>query len=181
MTHVSRPIAELSTTRPVRVLMVCTGNICRSPMAESILRSVVLRGPLADRIVVDSAGTHSYHVGEPADRRARAILLEGGYGAEHTARVVRPEWLSQRDLVLAMDAGHLSHLQRLAARTDSPGQNLRMLREFDPEGPGDVPDPYYDTVAEFRAVRTMIERCMPPLLDELSHLAGGAGLGTQRD
>jgi protein-tyrosine phosphatase len=170
MTVVSDPDSELSTTPAVRVLMVCTGNICRSPMAESILRKVQQSSALAGRITVDSAGTHAYHVGSPADRRAQTVLLESGYGAEHTARVVRSEWLLQRDLVLAMDEGHLRHLQRLAARTNSPVEHVQLLRTFDPEGPGDVPDPYYDTLAEFRDVLTMIERCMPALLDHLAQL-----------
>lgn len=138
-------------------------------MAESILRSSVLSGPLAGRIVVDSAGTHAYHVGQGADRRAESALREAGYGPQHTARIVRAEWLPERHLVLAMDAGHLLHLQRLARKAQLPGDNLAMLRDFDPEGPGDVPDPYYDSIAEFRAVRTMIERCMPALLAELGN------------
>jgi len=147
--------------------MVCTGNICRSPMAESILRTSVLTSPLSGQIVVDSAGTHAYHVGHAADRRAEVALREAGYGLHHKARVVRPEWLPERRLVLAMDSGHLRHLQRLTSKAQLPAQNLAMLRDFDPEGPGDVPDPYYDSIAEFRAVRTMIERCMPALLAEL--------------
>lgn len=170
MTVVSELSAELSTPRTIRVLMVCTGNICRSAMAESILRTAAEDSPLAGHVVVDSAGTHSYHVGEAADRRATSTLVEAGYRSDHTARIVRPEWLAERDLVLAMDAGHLQHLQRLAERAGLSAEHVRMLREFDPEGPGDVPDPYYDTVAEFRAVRTMIERCMPALLDELGRL-----------
>lgn len=170
MALVNDTSSQLSTSRKIRVLMVCTGNICRSPMAESILRSHAHGSPLAPRLIVDSAGTHSYHVGEPADRRAQTTLREAGYGTQHTARVVRPEWLSQRDLVLALDVGHLRHLRRLAERAAVPSDNLRLLREFDPEGTGDVPDPYYDSLAEFREVRTMIERCMPALLADLSRL-----------
>lgn len=139
-------------------------------MAASILRRSAASGPLAGRVVVDSAGTYSYHIGEPADRRARTVLAEAGYDPEHTARMVRPEWLAERSLVLAMDSGHLRELRSMAAKAGLPDTNLRMLREFDPEAPGDVPDPYYDTIAEFREVRRIIERCMPALIEELEGL-----------
>lgn len=152
--------------------MVCTGNICRSPMAEAILRAAVDDSRLRGRVVVDSAGTHGYHVGEQADRRARAALTEAGYDPAHRARLVRPQWLAERDLVLAMDRGHLRLLDHLAAGAGLSAANQRMLRDFDPDGPGDVPDPYYDTIVEFREVRTMIQRCTPALLDELQRLAG---------
>lgn len=170
MSPVSDLPRKLSTTRTISVLMVCTGNICRSPMAASILRRSAAAGPLAGRVIVDSAGTYSYHIGEPADRRARTTLAEAGYDTEHTARMVRPQWLADRTLVLAMDAGHLRELRSIAVKEGLDQSNLRMLRDFDPEGPGDVPDPYYDTLVEFRDVRRIIERCMPALLEELGKL-----------
>jgi low molecular weight protein-tyrosine phosphatase len=72
-----------------------------------------------------------------------------------------------------MDSGHLRELRALAAKEGLPDTHIRMLRDFDPEGPGDVPDPYYDTIAEFREVRRMIERCMPGLIEELGQHAAG--------
>jgi protein-tyrosine phosphatase len=155
-------------------MTVCTGNICRSPMAEAILRSSVEDSDLAGRVLVDSAGTHRYHVGEDADRRARSVLAESGYPLAHRARQFQPDWFAARHVILAMDSGHLRDLRDLAARDGVPADHVRMIREFDPQGPGDVPDPYYDTIAEFREVREILERCMPRLIDHLRGLVGRA-------
>ena len=136
-------------------------------MAEAILRRAVADSDLAGRVIVDSAGTHGYHLGEDADRRARQALAEAGYPLAHRARRVEADWLGTRDLVLAMDSGHLRDLHSLAVRSGLPRGHIRLFRDFDPAGPGDVPDPYYDTLAEFRSVRTMLERSMPALLEHL--------------
>jgi protein-tyrosine phosphatase len=163
----SMPGQRFSTADPIRVTMVCTGNICRSPMAEAILRETLRGSDLEGRVVVDSAGTHGYHVGDDADGRARQILAEGGYSISHRARRFDPAWFAERDLILAMDAGHLRELRSLAARHGSSDEAVVAFRTFDPEGPGDVPDPYYETLDAYRLVRTMVERSMPALMVHL--------------
>ncbi len=166
----SEPSTQFSTTDPLRVTMVCTGNICRSPMAEAILTSTLQGSDLEGRVVVDSAGTHSYHVGDDADERARQILAEGGYPISHRARQFDPAWFEERDLILTMDAGHMRLLRASAQRHARHVENIVAFRDFDPEGPGDVPDPYYETLEAYRLVRTMVERSMPNLMDHLRQM-----------
>ena len=140
----------MATERPYRVTVVCTGNICRSPMGEFVLRERFEDAGLGDRVVVDSAGTHSWEVGNPADPRTLAVLARNGHddfgGRDHVARRFERSWLDDVDLVLAADAGHLRELTRLA-RTESQRAKLRLFREFDPAaergGDLDMDDPYY--------------------------------------
>ena len=140
-----------------RVIVVCTGNICRSPMGEFILREKFEEAGLGEQVVVDSAGTTSWEVGNPADRRTLSVLERNGHedfgGSEHIARQFEHSWLDDRDLVLAADSGHLSDLRRLA-RTEEQRARIRLFREFDPEalaaGELDMDDPWYgETEAAF--------------------------------
>jgi protein-tyrosine phosphatase len=124
------------------VCLVCMGNICRSPMAEVVLRQTLADHGLAGRVGVDSAGTGGWHVGGPMDSRAVSLLAEHGYdGADHRARQFTADWFNRYDLVLAMDGDNLSALRRLAPE----GADLRLFRSFDPAAPAGagVPDPYY--------------------------------------
>lgn len=156
-------------TGTVHVTFVCTGNICRSPMADRIFSTAIERAGLADRVRVTSAGTGSWHVGDPADRRARAELERHGYPSRHVARQVDDEILSA-DLIIALDRGHERALRGMGA---DPSR-VRLLREFDPQARGDrsVADPYYGSVRQFAEVREQIEAAVPGLLDEVRTMVG---------
>ncbi len=177
---------------PYRVCFVCTGNICRSPMAEWVLRARIAEAGLSDAVAVDSAGTGDWHVGDGADPRTVRVLARHGYPSRHVARQFEPSELLRRDLVIALDHGPLRTLRRLAgsvsgarvaqagaagAATETgpaPGglrvAELRLLREFDPSaGPDrlDVPDPYYGSLAGFEECLAMVQDAMPGLLSHI--------------
>ncbi len=139
---------------PKRLLFVCSGNICRSPTAEAVARAVIRREGWESHLEVDSAGTHGFHQGETPDARAQAHGQKRGYGfAGQRARPVRPDDLERFHLILAMDGGHLSHLQRMAAQHPSATARLALLRA---DG-GDVPDPYYGGADGFEQVLDLVE------------------------
>lgn len=139
-----------------RVCLVCMGNICRSPMAEVVLRQTLADRGLGDSVIVESAGTGGWHVGDPMDERALAILTEHGYdGSAHRARQFTKDWFDRYDLVLAMDRDNLSNLRRLAPA----GVEVRLFRSFDPAAPeeAEVPDPYYGGHEGFEEVLGLVE------------------------
>src|SRR5271170_3363586 len=130
---------------PTRLLFVCLGNICRSPTAEGVMRSLVAKAGLQGSIELDSAGTGAWHVGSPPDARAVAAARARGIALEGSARQVRPEDFDDFDLLLAMDRSNLRELSQLAGGERGQAK-LRLLREFDPNTDDEdleVPDPYY--------------------------------------
>ena len=155
---------------PYRICFVCSGNICRSPIAEVVLRAMAEREGLGEAIEVDSAGTGDWHVGERADLRALNVLTAGGYdGATHRARQFDPQWFAERDLVIALDAGHERSL-RSWAPDDEAREKVRLLRSFDADAAGgdlDVADPYYDGPAEFGTVLSQVEAACEGLLEHV--------------
>ena len=150
-----------SIETPYRILVVCMGNICRSPMAEAVLRRAFTDAGLP--VEVDSAGTGDWHVGEPAHPNTMRMLQMNGYALEHSARALKGSWLDQRDLVLTMDQQNRRAL--LALATSDQATRIRMFRSFDSALQGlpehdealNVPDPYYGTLEDYREVLTMIE------------------------
>ena len=152
----------------IRVLMVCTGNICRSPMAEGLLRSRLERDGLGGRIAVDSAGTTDYHTGEPPDRRAQQAARGRGVEiADLRARRVTAEDLDRFDYLLTMDESHVQFLHRLAA-DDAQRARIQPLMGFAPDWPAhEVPDPYYGGGRGFEQVMDMLEAAIDGLLARL--------------
>ena len=162
----------MPATESVRVCLVCAGNICRSPIAEAVLRSRVEAAGLADRVAVDSAGTGSWHVGQRADPRARSALTRAGFSAEgHTARQFERGWFTTRDLVVVADRENLRDLTRLARGDRDATNRIHLLREWDSQGPGlDVPDPYYGDDRDFLEVLAISERSTRGLLEHVRTL-----------
>ena len=150
-----------------RVLFVCTGNICRSPTAEGIFIKMVAEARLAGSILVDSAGTHGYHVGEPPDLRTQAAARERGYdlGGLRARKFDRLDF-ERFDLVLAMDEDNRSHLAKLCP--PSSGHKLKMMMQYAARvKETEVPDPYYGGPDGFERVLDMLEDAAQGLLESL--------------
>ncbi|MFE9631673.1 low molecular weight protein-tyrosine-phosphatase [Streptomyces sp. NPDC006463] len=150
-----------------RVCFVCTGNICRSPMAESVFRAHVAEAGLDALIEIDSAGTGGWHEGDGADPRTVAVLEAAGYEQDHRARQFRSSWFDRLDLVIALDAGHMRDLRALAP-TPRDAAKVRLLRSYDPSAAADetdVPDPYYGSLDGFEECLELVEAASPGLLD----------------
>lgn len=152
----------------MRLLFVCLGNICRSPTAEGVMRTVLAREGMGEEIEVDSAGTGSWHVGHRPDGRASAAAAARGVTLEGAARQVRTEDFEQFDLILAMDRSNLADLRELAPDEQARAK-VRLLREFDPEASGtlDVPDPYHGGEDGFAEVFELVEAACEGLLEEI--------------
>jgi protein-tyrosine phosphatase len=139
-------------------------------MAEVVLRARLAAAGLDGRVVVDSAGTGDWHVGDPMHRGSRTQLAARGYdGSAHRARQFRPAWLADRDLILAMDASNLATLRALTRGAD-PEHRIRLFSETAGLGKVDVPDPYGSDGEEFARVLDMLESGMASLVDQLRNL-----------
>ncbi|MBK1663251.1 phosphotyrosine protein phosphatase [Rhodospirillum rubrum] len=151
-----------------RILFVCTGNICRSPTAEVVFRAKAQAAGLGERVFVDSAGTASYHVGEPADGRSAEAARRRGYRFEgQIARQVRANDFETFDLILALDAGHLAALRRLCPPARRDRLALLMDHASPPWAGSDVPDPYYGGAGGFDDVLDRIEDACDGLVERL--------------
>ena len=154
-------------SRTLSVLMVCTGNICRSPTAEGVMRHVAKKRGLGDRVRVASAGTHDYHVGESPDPRTLKHASERGYdlSAQRAAQVSNADF-HKFDYILAMDRGHLRVLRSMAP----PGSKAKLGLFLEASGKWkgeDVPDPYYGGVEGFEQVLDMAEEAAERWLDRI--------------
>lgn len=152
---------------PTRILFVCLGNICRSPLAESVFRHLAERRGVAELFEIDSAGTSGYHVGDAPDARSVATARTRGVEVVGTSRQLRPADLERFDYIIAMDAENLAEIERLRERLGGTAR-LHRLREWDPQADAlDVPDPYYGGADGFEKVHDLVERSCEGLLDHL--------------
>ena len=153
-----------------RICFVCTGNICRSPMAETVFKSLVKKAGLESSITVLSAGTGDWHVGEPSDDRTLAALAARGYnGSGHRGRRFDPEWFENLDLVVVFDRSQERILSAWAT-TEQDRSKGQLLLSFDSEQAplSDVPDPYCSDATLFDQVLSMIERACTALFRQIT-------------
>jgi protein-tyrosine phosphatase len=175
--------AELPSPRepgaPYRVCLVCLGNICRSPMAETVLRAELAAAGLDGAVVVDSAGTGDWHVGDAMDPEAREALTRRGHdGSGHRARQFEPSWLSRYDLILAMDARNLADLRRMARAQAEDTDRIRLFGEvggLTDTGSRDIPDPWGGGPDEFGRVLDLLHAAAPVIAARLARLLKTAG------
>jgi protein-tyrosine phosphatase len=141
-------------------------------MADVVLTQRVDDAGLAGRVDVASCGTGDWHVGQPMDQRAAAVLRANDFDPDqHRARQFSPSWLETSDLVLAMDRSNLSDVRRVGG--DADPERVRLFRDFDPVEPGgEVPDPYYGGEQGFEEVLAMVERTCAVIVSELQRLPG---------
>jgi protein-tyrosine phosphatase len=160
----------------LHITFICSGNICRSPMAEKMFAHQIKERGLADAVRVSSAGTGGWHAGDPADQRASHVLREHGYPTGHCAAQIDDEHLAA-DLVVALGRNHVRMLRELGV----PPTKIRMLRSFDPRSAAhalDVEDPYYGTQDDFEDVFGVIEASLPGLHDWVDEQLASRGVAS---
>jgi protein-tyrosine phosphatase len=153
----------------VRICFVCLGNICRSPTAEAVMRHLVTGAGLEREILIESAGTGDWHIGEPRDRRSQAVGRARGTPLQGVAQQFTSVDFDRYDYVLAMDRANRKELLRLA-RDEADRAKVRLLRSFDPalaDADAEVPDPYYGGPSGFEEVFDICERACRGLLEHL--------------
>ena len=162
-----RSIIGIDAMKKIRVLFVCMGNICRSPTAHGVFEKMVQDAGLATQVLVDSAGTHAYHVGEPPDKRSQATALRRGVDLSiYRARAVERADFDEFDYVLAMDSENYHNLTRLT--TPQTLNKLQLFLEYAPHlNERDVPDPYYGGATGFERVLDLVEAASEGLLREI--------------
>ena len=156
--------------RPVRVLMVCLGNICRSPAAEGVMLRLIAERGLQGRVEVDSAGTYGGHAGDLPDQRMRVHARRRGYNLTHRSRRITASDFDRFDVIVAMDSGNYSDLRSMAATVEQErkivhiGRFIRLYPHYD-----HVPDPYYEGAEGFETVLDLLEDACDALL---THITG---------
>lgn len=150
----------------MKVLFVCLGNICRSPLAEAVFKHKIQEHQLDSHVRTDSCGTGDYHIGDQPDPRTVQIAQRNGVAIWHQARQLSESDLVEFDYIFAMDSSnHRNILQLPSANLHQ--HKVRLLREYDPHGLGDVPDPYYGNLHDFQEVFDILNRSLDEFIQEL--------------
>ncbi len=158
-----------SDNKPRRILFVCLGNICRSPAAEELFRTVVADHGDLDGWIIDSAGIGSWHTGQLPDKRMRIHAARRGYSLRHRARQVSADDFDRFDLIIGMDSGNISDLRELAPTAESMSKIVPMARYFTMATRYDhVPDPYYEGAEGFELVLDLLDNACRNLYSRLS-------------
>jgi protein-tyrosine phosphatase len=150
----------------IRILFVCLGNICRSPLAEGVFKEYLKYNNLNNSILCDSAGTAGYHIGSKPDKRSIKIAEDHGIILEHLGRKLSGSDFDAFDFIVAMDQNNYRDIMNLKKQVSGKAKVL-MFRDFDPDGKGDVPDPYHGTMDDFEMVYQMCLRTSKNLSDHI--------------
>jgi protein-tyrosine phosphatase len=151
----------------VKVLFVCLGNICRSPLGEAIFRHKVRERGLEKFFKIASSGTSNYHIGDNADSRSISVAKSMGIAIEHCVSQITEADLDAYDYIVAMDNGNLRNILKLS-RDQKHRARVFLMRDYDPEGKGlEVPDPYYGETRHFKEVYDILDRSIEKFLDFL--------------
>jgi protein-tyrosine phosphatase len=152
--------------RKIKVLFVCLGNICRSPLAEAIFKEKVIQRGWQHLIEADSCGTSNYHIGDTPDPRTLANALKNGIKIDHCGRQLTAADLIDFDYIMAMDQSNYRNILSLL-EDDGHEHKIKLMRDFDPRGKGEVPDPYHGGEKGFQEVFEILDRTMNGFLDYL--------------
>ena len=162
-------VARLRGKDKIKVLFVCLGNICRSPAAEGVLRSIVHENGMDARWEIDSAGTSRYHIGDLPDNRMRVHARRRGYELNHRCRQVQPYDFDDFDIIVPMDASNEANLKRIAPSLEAEGKIVPMIEWVNAATRHDcIPDPYYDGAEGFETVLDLLEDGCANMFNEMN-------------